>query len=140
MLETEPQIIERYIATGQAKIVYRHLLQLGDESVRTSEASECAADQGKFWEMRHLLYERQSDVYASSDLDATLGGFAQELGLEAGAFGQCLDSNQHLAEVQADYAAAQSAGVRSRPVFDIRGERLVGAQGFSEFQKLIEGS
>ena len=56
-METEPKIIELYIAPGKVKLVYRHLLQLGDGSVRTAEASECAADQRAFWQMHDALNE-----------------------------------------------------------------------------------
>jgi protein-disulfide isomerase len=138
-VETEPAIIKTYVATGKVKLVYRHLLQLGDVSVRASEASECAADQGKFWEMRGLLYERQRDLYDASRLDATLDAFAQELGLDTAAFGECMQSHKHLELVQADYQAAQAEGIRARPTFDINGERLVGAQPFAVFEQLIEG-
>lgn len=140
MLETEPRIIATYVATGKARLVYRHLLQLGAGSVRTAEASECAADQGMFWPMHDLLYARQADVYRAADLDATLVGFARDLGLDTAAFTACLQANQHLDAVQADYQAAQAAGVRFRPTFDINGERLTGAQPFEIFQQIIEAA
>jgi len=138
-VETEPKLLAEYITTGKVKLVYRHLEQLGEESVITAEASECAADQGKFWPMRSALYGRQDEVYSASDLNATLVGFAQDLGLDAGTFQSCLQSHKYLAAVQADYRAATDAGVRSRPVFDLNpgGQRFVGAQPFAVFQRLI---
>lgn len=140
MLETEPQIVEQYVATGQARIVYRHLLQLGPASVRAAEASECAGDQGAFWEMRKLLYERQTDLYTAGDLDVTLAGFAGELGMDGAAFQRCLADNTHLAAVQADYRAAQAEGVRSRPEFRIGEQRLVGALPLAQFAQAIEAA
>jgi protein-disulfide isomerase len=116
------------------------LLQLGEGSVRTAEASECAADQGAFWPMRAMLYARQDDVFATTDLDATLAGFASELGLDADAFGACMQSNKHLQFVQDDFRAALAEGVQSRPVFDIDGARLIGALPLSAFQNRIEAA
>lgn len=139
-METEPKIVETYIATGKVKLVYRHLLQLGEGSVRTAEASECAADQGAFWAMHDLLYARQGEVYSAPDLDAALEGFARDLKLDTAAFSDCLKTNKHLAAVQADYQAAQAAGVRYRPTFDIVGERLTGALPFSAFQQRIDAA
>jgi protein-disulfide isomerase len=141
-VETEPKIIAEYITTGKAKLIYRHLVQLGDGSLATGEASECAADQGKFWPMHNALYSRQNEVYGSSDLNTTLAGFAQDLGLDANAFGDCLQTHKHLAAVQADHRAATEAGVRSRPVFDILpgSQRLIGAQPFEVFQRLIDAA
>jgi protein-disulfide isomerase len=141
-VETEPKIIAEYITSGKVKLVYRHLAQISQESIITAEASECAADQGRFWPMRELLYTRQDDVYAAADLGATLAGFAQDLGLDTAAFNTCVQDHKHLAAVQADYSAAQAENVRSRPVFDIEpgGQRLVGAQSFSTFQRLLDAA
>jgi protein-disulfide isomerase len=137
-VETEPALIENYIATGKVKLVYRHLLQLGDGSLRTGEASECAADQNAFWPMRSALYARQSEVYGSGDLDATLSGFAGDLGLDTAAFGECMRSHKHAAVVEADYRAAQAEGVQSRPVFQIGRQRLIGALPLATFQKQLD--
>jgi protein-disulfide isomerase len=139
-VETEPTIVQTYIATGKVKLIYRHLLQLGDGSMRTAEASECAADQDKFWPMHDALYARQSEVYGSSDLDATLADFAHDLGLDTTTFGDCMQSHKHVAAIQADYRAAQAAGVQSRPVFDIGQQRLVGALPLSTFQKQLDAA
>jgi protein-disulfide isomerase len=139
-VETEPQIVKTYIATGKVKLVFRHLLQLGDGSVRTAEASECAGDQNSFWPMHDMLYARQDAVYAAADLDATLTQFAQDLSLDTATFATCMQSHTHLAAVQADYQAAQRAGVRFRPSFDINGARLTGALPFSAFQQQIDAA
>lgn len=137
MLETEPQIIERYIRTGKAKIVYRHLLQLGDRSERAAEANECAGDQGKFWQMRHLLYERQSDLYDAQDLDGLLTNLAQGLGMDGGTLGTCLSKHTHQAAVAADSAASTAAGITGRPVFIIGTTRIIGAQPITAFEQAL---
>ena len=139
-METEPHIIADYIAAGKVKLIYRHLLQLGDGSLRTGEASECAADQGKFWPMRNMLYARQDAVYSGGDLDATLVGFAADLGLDAATFRSCMQAHTHRQFVQNDYHAAVAAGVQFRPVFDINGAKLTGALPYSTFQKQIEAA
>lgn len=139
-METEPQLIEQYIATGKVKLIYRHLLQLGDGSVRTAEASECADDQGKFWQMRATLYAKQNLVYAADNLDTTLTGFARELGLDTNTFDSCMQNHTHLQFVQDDYNAAKRAGVQYRPVFDINGTRITGAQPVTVFQQQIDAA
>jgi protein-disulfide isomerase len=139
-VETEPQIVKDYIASGKVKLIYRHLLQLGDGSVRTAEASECAADQGKFWTMHNTLYARQSEVYRASDLDTTLAGFAKDLQLDEQAFGACMATNKQLKLVQDDYEDSKRAGVQFRPVFDINGTRITGAQPFTVFKQQIDAA
>jgi protein-disulfide isomerase len=139
-VETEPKIVESYITTGKVKLVFHHLLQLGPGSVRTAEAAECAADQGTFWPMHDMLYERQDEVFRTSDLDTTLVGFGRDLGLDTVAFSDCLTSHKHLAAVQAADQAAQAAGVRFRPTIDINGVRLTGALPFVTYQKAIDAA
>lgn len=141
-METEPAIIAQYITTGKAKLVYRHLTQIGEGSVITAEASECAADQDKFWPMRQALYVRQDEVYAAADLGDTLTGFAQDQGLDTAAFKDCLQTHKHLGAVEADHQAATADGVRSRPVFDIapNGRRIIGAQPLRIFQQLLDAA
>ena len=137
MLETEPKIIQDYVRSGKLRFVYRHLAQIGDLSVTTGEASECASDQGAFWQMRNQLYAHQSDVYGG-DPRKVLAGLAGELGLEVAAFNSCLDSGKHRQFVLDDYAAAQKEGVRQRPEFRLGGERLVGALPYTDFQQKID--
>jgi protein-disulfide isomerase len=138
--ETEPRIIETYVASGKARIVHRHLLQLGEESLRAAEAAECAGDQGKFWEMRDAIYRNQVALYTTGDFDAALAYLAQSINLALNEYRVCMQSRTHRARIEADFRAAQDAGVRSRPVFDINGRRLVGARPFEEFQGIINTS
>jgi protein-disulfide isomerase len=137
VLENEPRLVESYVTSGQVRITYRHLFQISDTGIRLAEANECAGEQGQYWEMRSQLYARQSDLYGES-VDAQLTGIAGELQLDTGAFTSCLESGEHRAEVEADYAAAQQAGIRARPVFEINGSRLVGFQPFEVFQQRID--
>jgi protein-disulfide isomerase len=138
-VETEPKIVKTYIATGKAKLIYRHLLQLGEGSLRTAEASECAADQGAFWPMHDLLYRRQ-DAVSGGGMEATLEGFARDLRLDVASFAACMKSHKHVDAIRADDRAAQAAGVRYRPTFDINGARLTGSLPFETFQKQIDGA
>jgi len=45
----EAQLMKDYVQTGQVTFVYKHSAFLGQESVWSAQAAECAADQGKFW-------------------------------------------------------------------------------------------
>ncbi len=138
-METEPQIIEQYIQTGKARLIYRHLLQLGAGSQVLAEASECAGAQGAFWEMRELIYKRQDQVYGATGF-AAVEPLVMELGLDPGQFRQCMEQHQFQSHVLADYAAAQDEGVTSRPVMDINGTRIVGALPFARYQQAADAA
>ncbi len=136
-METEPAIIEQYIKTGKVRLIYRHLIQLGATSLALGEASECAGAQGKFWEMRDMIYRRQGELGGATTF-AALKPMVDELGLEAATFQTCFDQHEFRDKVKDDAAAAERAGVRSRPVFDIAGKRLIGAQSLDEFKRLFD--
>lgn len=46
--------------TGKVQIEFRHLPILGTESVQAALASECAADQGMFWQYQNRLFLEQA--------------------------------------------------------------------------------
>ncbi len=137
VLTVEPEIIAAYVQTGEVRIIYRHLGQVAPNSILTGEASECAADQGQFWEMRELLYNETSALY-SPDIREQLVAFAAQLELDTAAFAACLDDGTHREQVVADYESAQADGVQSRPVFDINEKRLVGNLPFSSFREVLD--
>lgn len=133
--QTMPSLKKNYIDTGKAKIVFRDF-PLGFHSFaqKAAEATECAAEQGKFWEMHDKLFENQSSL----DI-ASLKRFAAELGLNTQEFDSCLDSGTMASEVQKDLSDGQSYGVSGTPTFFINGTKIVGAQPFGEFERIIEG-
>lgn len=116
-------------------MIYRHLQQLGDNSELLSVASECAAEQNRFWEMRLAIYERYNQLFT----DAAEGArdAAAQVGLDLAAFDACVAADTYLEQVRADYAAATADGIRSRPVFDIGDQRIIGAQRLSVFEERI---
>ncbi|MGQ9928214.1 MAG: Rcas_1661 family thioredoxin-like (seleno)lipoprotein [Chloroflexaceae bacterium] len=136
VLETEPRIVSEYIQSGKVRLVYRHLLQLGERSELLAEAAECVADQGRFWEMRQAIYRRYNQLYTG-----TLAGVeaaAVEAGANVDELRACLAAGIHEAAVRADYEAAVAEGIRSRPVFLIGERRIIGAQPFNVFQELLD--
>src|SRR3989344_6054331 len=53
-------IKKNYIDTGKVKFVYRDFpLSFHENAQKAAEASECADEQGKFWEYHDLLFKNQ---------------------------------------------------------------------------------
>ena len=98
-----------------------------------AEASECARDQGKFWEYHDKLFANQQKL---SDEDFKT--YAGELGLNVEAFTNCLTSGKFRADVQNDMNDGQKAGVSGTPAFFVNGRFLSGAQPFEAFKALID--
>jgi protein-disulfide isomerase len=129
------QIEEEYVKTGKVKLVYRDfpLTSIHPLAQKAAEASECADDQGKFWEYHDLIFENQQSLSNSN-----LKVWAEQLGLDTKEFNSCLDSGKHADEVRADTSAATGAGGRGTPFFIVGNQPLSGAQPFSAFQAAIE--
>ncbi|HJX61707.1 MAG TPA: DsbA family protein [Dehalococcoidia bacterium] len=131
--ETLPQIQATY--EGQVRFVYRDfpLTSIHPLAQKAAEASECADDQGRFWEYHALLWANQQQLDVAS-----LKAYAAELGLDTATFDGCLDSGKNAQEVQNDSSDAVSYGVTGTPWFFINDAALVGAQPFSAFQTIID--
>jgi protein-disulfide isomerase len=111
---TVAKVAEEY--PNDVSWVYRHfpLDQLHSKARKEAEATECAGEQGKFWEMLDLIYE----VTPSNDgLDlAQLPQLARQAGVaNIGEFNSCLESGKYSDKVASDLADAQAAGGRGTP-------------------------
>jgi protein-disulfide isomerase len=133
----ESQLMKDYVQTGKVNFVYKHSAFLGQESVWAAQASECAADQGKFWDFHEYLFTHQNGENQGAFTKDKLIGFAKDMGLDMTKFEPCLTNDETLARVQADTQEGQQAGVRGTPTFFINGQPLVGAQPLSAFQTVL---
>lgn len=133
--ETYPLILKNYVDTGKVKIVFRDfpLTSIHPNAQKAAEATECAAEQGKFWEMHDKLFENQ-DSLSVDDLKK----YAADLKLNTATFNSCLDSGKMTAEVEKDAQEGMSYGVTGTPAFFINGRLVSGAQEFSAFEAIID--
>ena len=132
--QTLPQIEEKYIKTGEVRLVYRDFpLGFHQYAQKAAEASECADEQGKFWQYHDELFENQNAL----DI-ASLKKYAEDLSLDTAKFNNCLDSGKMASEVQNDLNEGIKYGVSGTPTFFINGVALVGAQPFGAFEQIIE--
>lgn len=123
-----------YIDTGKANFVFMHFpLGFHPDAMPTAVASECAGDQGKFWEMHDKIFEGQSSLGKDNYLE-----WAGELGLNVDIFSACLISGKHDAKINSDSAYGSSIGISGTPGFFINGVKVEGALPYSSFQQIIE--
>jgi protein-disulfide isomerase len=140
---TKPAIVEDYIETGKANLVFVDLAFLGRDSPIASQASYCAEDQEMYWEYHDTLYNFQDSKidggWANSE---RLKAFASSLELDMDLFNSCLDSGKYSKRVQYNIQQARDHGVRGTPGFFIVGpdeqEQLGGAQPFSVFKQVLD--
>lgn len=131
------RIRAEYVDTNKVRFVYKHFAILGPESNRSAEASECATEQGRFWEFHDLVFEDQSINHSTLD-QAKLVSLARDIGLDTAAFTECLSSGKYSLQIARESQAVQALGVRGTPGFLVNGLFVSGAQPFEVFQQIIE--
>ncbi|CAN5125988.1 hypothetical protein BH11PAT1_BH11PAT1_1110 [soil metagenome] len=140
--ETWAQLKKEYIDTGKAKLAFRQfpLTSIHPNAQKSAEASECANEQGKFWEMHDTLFKNQDTWAPKSAADVVIDftTYAGELGLNTDQFSGCVSSGKFAKAVTDDAAEGSTAGVTGTPAFIINGYLLVGAQPLSAFKAQID--
>src|SRR5215208_4674293 len=128
----EPLVIENLVATGKARYVSHNYSFLdgngagdGGESDQAANASMCANEQGKFWEMHGTLYANWNGENQGAFSDRRLQAMAESIGLDLDAFNACFSANKYEAEIQADYELGNEMGVSGTPTVFVNGS-LVG--------------
>ncbi|RDJ31194.1 MAG: DsbA family protein [Crenarchaeota archaeon] len=143
---TLPLLEQNYLSTGKVNFVYRDFPIQGihPNAVPAALASECADDQGKFWEYHDLLFVNQKNW---QDLEIpvavnTFKQYASSLDLDMQEFNDCFESGKYLAEINADLEDGRQYGVTGTPGFFVGNEktgftRIIGAQPYSVFQEIL---
>jgi len=141
---TRDTLIDNYVETGKAKLVFVDLPFLGRDSPKAAQASYCAEDQGKYWEYHTILYTFQDGQPDSGWADRDrLNSFAFSLDMNMDEFNDCMDSSKYQKRVKANYDEAVKNDVQSTPTFIIISEdgkkkQFSGAQPYSVFSATIE--
>ena len=128
--------VEGFLAKNLDKVTftYKHypLTQIHPFAYKAAEASECASDQGKFWEYYKALFNNQQKLQRGD-----LIGYAKALGLDAENFTACLDSGVMASRVNIDMREAQQKLISSTPTFFINGRKIAGIITERQFEAEI---
>ena len=133
--QTLSKVIDKYVKTGQANLVYKHfpIVSLHPAADLAAIASECAADQGKFWDYHNLLFERNTKGFAT----AALAQMATDLQMNLPTFNSCMTNGATSGRMTADMNEGRALNVGGTPTFFINGVAVVGAQPYEVFDRAI---
>ena len=121
---------------NQVAITFRHFpLSFHQEAQKAAEATECAGEQGKFWEMHDKIFEANVAGTMSISLWKE---YAKNLGLNSNKFNTCLDDGQYAGKIRQDMAEGSAAGVQGTPATFINGQMISGAVPYEQIKSLIE--
>lgn len=129
---TVKQVLQTY--GDKVRLVYKHFpLPFHPFAQKGAEASECASEQGKFWEMHDVMFEHQ-DLLSFDQLKK----WAREIGLNGSKFDSCLDSGKFASKVQADLQEGESKGITGTPGTFVNGQLVSGAVPFASLKQIID--
>ncbi len=124
---TKP-LLEKYGA--QVRFEHRQFpLPSHAYSLPLAEVSECAADQGKFWEFADMAYEKQLAMdqeepprqVNQADIDA----WSRELNVaDQDLFDRCVESHIKRKAIMAEFEEARAAGAPGTPTYFVNGEQI----------------
>jgi len=127
--ETMKQIEENF--KDKVAITFRHYSLPGHpDAEKAAEASECAAEQGKFWEMYDKLFADNVVGRMSAD---QFKKDAADLDLSQEQFNQCLDSGKYKNKIAEQKLEGNKAGVTGTPTIFVNGNIYPGAYPFEDF-------
>jgi protein-disulfide isomerase len=124
----------------QVRLEFHHypLVSIHANSMAASLAVEAAGEQGKYWEMHDLVFERQEEWSKSPNPEPDFLALAQRLGLDQNAFMQAMRSPQLQTRVLQDVERAQQANVEAVPTFFIDGQKQNLPPSIQAFVDMIE--
>jgi len=144
--DTSPQIKSSYVESGKVSIAFKHFPVVGPDSKPAAMASQCANDQGMFWEFHDELYYNQGHENSGWANRDNLKQTASKMGLDTQSFDSCLDSNKYELLVENDLNLAKQIDFRGTPSFLIlkndgsQPHALTGAYPYATFEKIFDES
>ncbi len=135
--QTLPQIERNYVDEGLVKIEFRHfpIVNAHPHAYSAAHAAECAREQGtdNFWAMHNKLFEGQTRLSESN-----YRSWANEIGLDMGAFNTCMNEDKYREQIEADAAQAAADGFTGTPAFLVNGQAVTGAQPYQTFDQVFQ--
>ena len=131
---------------GRVRLVVRYM-PLHKNSLLAASWTEAAGEQGKYWQMQELIFQRQPEWGTKHDIDPDSSAqpdakkqfekYAMELGLDVEKMLKAVEDHRFTSKITRDQADGQSLGVKSTPTFFVNGRRLT-RLGESELKALID--
>jgi protein-disulfide isomerase len=122
-------IKRQLIDSGLARFRYRDfpLDQIHPHARFAAHAAACADEQGKFWEMKRVIYDYQAQWAPAPSAAGLFRNYAREAGLDRDRYEECMESRKYAGRIEASLKEGLTLGVSSTPSFIIGGRMYRGA-------------
>lgn len=127
--QIEPQIVNRYVSTGDVYYIFRQFPFLDSNSARkeshqAANASMCANEQNEFWYYHDTLFANWNGENKGAFSDNRLKAFAEAIGLDMNEFNACFNQNRYRDEIETDKSSGVDAGVTGTPSIFVNGRQI----------------
>jgi protein-disulfide isomerase len=139
--ETEALLIENYINTGRVYFIYVPYGPggkfVGRESEAAALAAFCAAEQGKFWEFKDIIFANYSVENTGDFTDKRLVAFAEALELDMDQFTACFGDEKYKDKLNEGIAEGLSFSISGTPYF-IFNDGIASLRGAYPYQSFVD--
>lgn len=135
--DTLEQLKKEYIDTGKAKLIYIDF----PLDLRATVASMVAHCTGKdrFFGMIQILFHNQQQWAGAKDFKAAMLQISKIGGMTESEFDVCMKNEALYNGIRkAQEEAQKTHSISSTPTFVINGTKIVGAQSFAEFDRVMK--
>ena len=125
------QVLKAY--PKDVKLVFKDFpLSFHKQAKNAAKAARSAGEQGKYWEMHDLIFEKFSTVN-----EAMFKEFAGKLNLDMNKFNADYSSNKYDKLIEQDINMGRTAGVTGTPSLYLNGKRMQ-RRSFEDFKTAID--
>lgn len=114
--------------------IFRNYPVIDDNSTMLAQASLCANDQKKFWQLHDRLFMHQGTIANLDDFKA----LALMAGLNWTTLTTCISSEKYANQVMSDMSDALDSGVAGTPTFFVNGSKLEGAVTLATWEEILK--
>jgi protein-disulfide isomerase len=110
---------------GKVRLVFKHFPLYPSphkNAMVSAHAAEAAGNQGKFWEMHDILYEKQDEWAEDGDPKPKYEEYAREIGLNVDDFKRDLEAEAGKDAINRDKDLGGELGLRGTPSIFVNGE------------------
>lgn len=122
----------------QALFDYKHFpLSFHNQAENAALASECAQEQGKFWEYADKLYAGQAE-WGNSQETQKFKDYARDMKMNTAQFGRCLDDKKYQDKIETDKNEANNFGISGTPAIFINSQFKNGVISAEDLKAAID--
>lgn len=145
-VDVKPELVKKYVETGQAAIYYADLIVLDGKGIEDSNRSALAAhsvyhqDPDSFWKFNDALFRDQGKEqtgWATADFLVNLAK-TEGLPVDLDKLRSDMENKTYQQEIDDSLNQADKLNVESTPTFFINGKQFTGGLDIRDFDKAIE--